>query len=393
MISSRLKTWPGRSASSRSTWNSERVRLTGSPRIDDQVAGEVDPHRPRLDRLRPRRRARAVELAAAQLGADPAEQLADRERLGDVVVGADLEPDDLVDLGVLGGQQDDRHRAAGADVATDVEAAAAGHHDVEDQQVVPGLVVAELLVGVLTVDRERDVEALLLERVADRVAHRGLVVGDQDAPAAQAAITPPGSGPAWRPADGPRMCCPPPPTRPRSRRPSRRPSAWRSTGRGRIPPARASPSHGRSARRPGRLSSARSRCRCRSTSITTSSSSSARARIVTSPGAGVFLNAFVSRPISTWRSRILSPWATRSARTSSATSMPSGRRPPRRTPRPRADVERLGPALADRLHPRQRQQRLGQPADPLGVVGEPGEEVLAGLGVVLGPGAQDLDRA
>ena len=32
MISRRLKTWPGRSASRRRTWNSERVRLTGSPR-------------------------------------------------------------------------------------------------------------------------------------------------------------------------------------------------------------------------------------------------------------------------------------------------------------------------------------------------------------------------
>ena len=64
----------------------------------DQVAGEVDPHRPGVDRLRLGHRARAVELAAAQLGADAADQLADRERLGHVVVGADLEPDDLVDL-------------------------------------------------------------------------------------------------------------------------------------------------------------------------------------------------------------------------------------------------------------------------------------------------------
>ena len=130
---------------------------------------------------------RTVELAAAQLGADPAEQLADRERLGDVVVGADLEPDDLVDLLVLGGQQDDRHRAAGADVAADVEPGAARHHDVEDQQVEAGVLAAELAVGVLAVDGQRDLEALLLERVADGVAHRGLVVCDQDPVASTAA--------------------------------------------------------------------------------------------------------------------------------------------------------------------------------------------------------------
>jgi hypothetical protein len=65
----------------------------------------------------------------------PAEQLADREGLGDVIVGTDLEADHLVDLSVLCGQQDDRHRAVGADLATEIEAALARHHDVEDQQV------------------------------------------------------------------------------------------------------------------------------------------------------------------------------------------------------------------------------------------------------------------
>ena len=107
------------------------------------VADEVDRDRAGfdLDRLGERR---AVELAAAQLGADAAEQLAHREGLGDVVVGADLEPDDLVDLGVLGGQDDDRHGAARAHVAADVEAARPRHHDVEDQQV-EGDAVAEQL--------------------------------------------------------------------------------------------------------------------------------------------------------------------------------------------------------------------------------------------------------
>ena len=63
-----------------------------------------------LDRLRERR---AVELAAAELGAHPAEQLAHGEGLGDVVVGADLEPDHLVDLGVLGGEDDQQVKGAG----------------------------------------------------------------------------------------------------------------------------------------------------------------------------------------------------------------------------------------------------------------------------------------
>ncbi len=56
------------------------------------------------------------------------------------------------------------------------------------------------------------------------------------------------------------------------------------------------------------------------------------------------------------------------------------------------DVQRLGATLADGLHPRQRQQRLGQATDPLGVLGEATEEVVARLRVVLGAGAQHLHR-
>ena len=144
------------------------------------MAGEVDLHGARLDPLSLAGGRAPIELSASQLGANPAQQLAYRERLGHVVVGADLEADDLVDLGVLRRQKDDRDGAPGPDLAADVEAAAPGHHDVEDQEVEAGRFVAELAVGVVTVLGERDVESLLLEGVAHRVAHGGLVVRDQD---------------------------------------------------------------------------------------------------------------------------------------------------------------------------------------------------------------------
>jgi hypothetical protein len=73
-----------------------------------------------------------------------------------------------------------RHRAAGAHVPADVEPRAAGHHDVQDQQVEAWILAAQLRVGVLAVDRERDLKPLLLERVADRFAYGGLVVCDED---------------------------------------------------------------------------------------------------------------------------------------------------------------------------------------------------------------------
>src|SRR5262249_54002614 len=57
--------------------------------------------------------------------------------------------------------------------------ALAGHHDVQDQEVEAA--VLDLALGLLAVGGEGDVEALLLERVADRLADRRLVVDDQDA--------------------------------------------------------------------------------------------------------------------------------------------------------------------------------------------------------------------
>ena len=68
----------------------------------DAVAGEVD-----LDRARGRRSAGGASSrgaacsAAAEQRPDPGRQLAQAERLRDVVVGAELEPDDLVELAVL----------------------------------------------------------------------------------------------------------------------------------------------------------------------------------------------------------------------------------------------------------------------------------------------------
>ena len=77
-----------------------------------------------------------VAVRAAQQRLDPAHQLAQAERLGQVVVGAELEADDLVDLVVARRQDQDRHLGAGgADAAQHLEAVDAGQADVEDHEV------------------------------------------------------------------------------------------------------------------------------------------------------------------------------------------------------------------------------------------------------------------
>src|SRR5436309_4297602 len=85
---------------------------------------------------------------------DSGQQLTSAEGFGDVVVGADLQPDHDVDLFSLGAEDDDRHPQAGfANVPADIEPRNIGEHDVEQDQV--GLVqldAAESLAAGLRLD-------------------------------------------------------------------------------------------------------------------------------------------------------------------------------------------------------------------------------------------------
>ncbi len=61
-------------------------------------------------------------LGAPEQPADPGRQLAQAERLRHVVVGAQLEADDLVELRVLGGEHHDRHAGFRTDDPADLDA-------------------------------------------------------------------------------------------------------------------------------------------------------------------------------------------------------------------------------------------------------------------------------
>src|SRR5215212_9510536 len=66
---------------------------------------------------------------------DAGHELPDGERLGDVVVRPELEPDDPVYLVVAGGQHDDGHVALRPNPPYDLRAVELGEHDVEHDQV------------------------------------------------------------------------------------------------------------------------------------------------------------------------------------------------------------------------------------------------------------------
>ena len=78
--------------------------------------------------------AAALGRCAAEDALDAGDELARVERLRQVVVGADLEADDLVDVLVAGGQHQDRHVGGLADAPADLEPVDVGQHQVEDDQ-------------------------------------------------------------------------------------------------------------------------------------------------------------------------------------------------------------------------------------------------------------------
>jgi hypothetical protein len=116
--------------------------------------------------------------AARRRSARCGSKLADRERLRDVVVGAELEAEHLVELLAARGQHDDRDVALTAKSLADLEPVEAGKHDVEHDEV--DVVLLELPERLFAVARLDDRVAVPLERIRQKRLDRLLVVDEQD---------------------------------------------------------------------------------------------------------------------------------------------------------------------------------------------------------------------
>ena len=106
------------------------------------------------------------QLRPPEERAHAAAELVDRKRLRDVVVGAELEPDHLVQLVVAGGEHDDRHRAAGAEPLADLEPIHVRQHDVEDDEI--RVLGRKAIESLLTVEGGDDAETVAFERVPQK---------------------------------------------------------------------------------------------------------------------------------------------------------------------------------------------------------------------------------
>ena len=139
------------------------------------------------------RRARAVDLEPAvalhvlrrraalapQDRAQPRQQFARLERLRQIVVGADLEPDHAVHGVAARGQHQDRHVGGLADAAADFEPVGVGQHQVEHQRV--ELLALQPLLALARGRRRGNAKARGAEIVADHAGEALVVVDDEDA--------------------------------------------------------------------------------------------------------------------------------------------------------------------------------------------------------------------
>ena len=147
------------------------ARDLAAPEIDRDVArGEP------LDRR--------LGLDAPKDGAEAREQLARRERLGDVVVGAELETDDAVGLVALRGEHEHGHVALRADALADLEPVDARHHHVEEHGVDAALL--EHRQPLLSVARALHRDAVLLEVAREQLEEPSVVVDEEHAHARHA---------------------------------------------------------------------------------------------------------------------------------------------------------------------------------------------------------------
>src|SRR6185312_10619597 len=113
------------------------------------------------------------------------DEFAGRERLDEVIVRAELEAKDAIDLVLPCSEEEDGHRTAGADLAANIEAVAgAGKADVEDDD--PGVLLTEDLEALLAVRSQQDAVALTTEIQVDQVGDVRIVFDDDHRPVLRA---------------------------------------------------------------------------------------------------------------------------------------------------------------------------------------------------------------
>ena len=114
-----------------------------------------------------------------QDGRQAGQKLARVEGFGQVVVGADLKPDDAIHVVPARGQHQDGHLRAGAHAAAHLQAIDAGQHHIQDDRVVVGPALRQQ--PRLAVATDVDLVAARAQIVAEHFHEAGVVVDEKHA--------------------------------------------------------------------------------------------------------------------------------------------------------------------------------------------------------------------
>ena len=149
------------------------VNSTGVSSISTSRRPHVDGDRAGLHHL-----GRGAAVDPAQHRLHPGDQLGGGERLGEVVVAAELEAEHAVDLAVARGEEDHRDLRRLAQTPAHLEPVDVGQADVEHDQA--GMVGADRLEPRFARRRLEDAVAVAGEVEVDEVGDVGLVVDHDD---------------------------------------------------------------------------------------------------------------------------------------------------------------------------------------------------------------------
>jgi hypothetical protein len=115
---------------------------------------------------------------AAQHGADARQQLSGVERLGDVIIRPQFQPDDAIGFLGHGGEHDDRHIGFRAEPAGEIQPALPRQHQIQHHELV--MPIHEGPARFLAIARGGHPQAVALQELGQQVADFAVVIDDKD---------------------------------------------------------------------------------------------------------------------------------------------------------------------------------------------------------------------
>ena len=165
--------------------NSTVVSSTAASSLHHRARGGIE--RDVADR-HARQRVLLARLRAAEDGVNARRQLARVERLGQIVVGADLQADDAIDVLAAGREQNDGNDESPPKLAQNLEAVLLGQHHIENDELVAA--ARRELDGACTRVMGLHLEPFAAQQLADQIAQLPVVVDDEDRPGTPGQIVP-----------------------------------------------------------------------------------------------------------------------------------------------------------------------------------------------------------